>query len=250
MYIMKFGLVVQLLYTLSFVRRIRKYVLGQCPGKNLSSIGRYRRNVVDLRWEFWCSVLGSCFPGLDYVVRKISMTQTPKFAFFVNFVLLDSLLYLFFIIFFFSVSRLPIPSKKVAQQKRSFYVSPQPQQYLEPRRSEEITASLVLNRVINVGEHQFFPNILLVREIVLSEDNRQHRVTNYVSTRKNDAFHRKRNELWLETSNIDKTFKIDKIQLKENSKVVESYSNHANLIEPCSSTKAFQSTSRFNYMHW
>ena len=279
MYIMKFGLVVQLLYTLSFVRRIRKYVLGQCPGNNLSSIGRYRRNVVDLRWEFWCSVLGSSFPGLDYVVRKISMTQTPKFAFFVNFVLLDSMLYLFFIIFFFSVSRLPIPSKKKAQQKCSFYVFPQPQEYLEPRRSEQIKPSLVLKKVINVGEHQFFPKILLVREVFLSEDKRQHRVTNYVSTRKNDAFRQRRHGFWLETSNIDKIFKIDKtiqidntfqidktvkidkilkvdktsqadkVQLNVTPEVIESDLNHDNLFKPCSSTKAIHSTSIFNYLH-
>ena len=274
MYIMKFGLVVQLLYTLSFVRRIRKYVLRQCPGKKLSSIGRYPRNVVDLRWEFSCSVLGSCFPGLDYVVRKISMTQTPKFTFFVNFVLLDSVHYLFFIIFFWSVSRQLIPSKTPTQQKCYFYISPRPQ-YLEPRRSEEMVASLrELKRVINVSEHNFFPNIpLLVRDFV-SEGDRQYRVTNYVSTRRADTSCQRRNGIRLETSNIDKLFKIDRtfkidktsqidktskidltcqnmqdqtvfpVQLKKNPEALD------DLFKPCSSTKTFKPNSRFNYMHW
>ena len=273
MYIMKFGLVVQLLYTLSFVRRIRKYVLGQCPSENLSSIGRYRRNVVNLRWEFWCSVLGSCFPGLDYVVRKISMTQTPKFAFIVNFVLLDSMLYLFFIIFFWSVNRQEIPSKKAAAKRCPFYVSYQPK-YLEPRRLKQIAPSLAPESVINVSENLFFPNIPLVREIVpFSEGNRQYRVTSYVSTRRDDTLHQRRNGVRLKTSEIDKTFKINKtskidktykvyktcknmqdrpvctVQLNDAPEVLKSHSDHDNnLLEPCSSKKTFKSTGRFNYM--
>ena len=116
MFIIKFIAVVQLVYTLRFVRRIRKYVLGQCPRNILSSIGRYPRNVVNLRLEFWCSVLGSCFPSLDYAVRRISMNQTPAFAFFVNFVLLDGLLYLFFVGLFFALSRNEVPSKRVTPE--------------------------------------------------------------------------------------------------------------------------------------
>ena len=207
MYIMKFGLVVQFLYTLSFVKRIRKYVFGQCPGNNFSSIGRYRRNIVNLRWEFWCSVLGSCFPGVDYVVRKISMSQNPTFAFIVNFVLLDSVLYLFFVIFFLSVRREPIPSKEEAPKKCSFYVSKP--RYLEPRRSKQIASSLALEeRLISVRKCQF-PNIPLIRKTVPQpEGNMKYRVTNYISTKTEDHGNQQmRNGVWLETCAREKLFK-------------------------------------------
>ena len=72
MYIMKFGLVVQLLYTLSFVRRIRKYVLRQCPGKKLSSIGRSEEMVASLSLKRVINVSEHhFFPNIPLVQRDI-----------------------------------------------------------------------------------------------------------------------------------------------------------------------------------
>ena len=260
MYIMKFGLVVQFLYTLSFVKRIRKYVFGQCPGNNFSSIGRYRRNIVNLRWEFWCSVLGSCFPGVDYVVRKISMSQNPTFAFIVNFVLLDSVLYLFFMVFFLSVRREPIPSKEEAPKKCSFYVSKP--RYLEPRRSKQIASSLALEeRLISVRKCQF-PNIPLIRKTVPQpEGNMKYRVTNYISTKTADHGNQQmRNGAWLETCAREKLFKncatqsvcpvqlksVCSVQLNGNPDVIESHLKQNN--PSCSSKQTCKSNCRFIYI--
>ena len=251
-FIMKFGLVVQLVYTLRFVKRIRKYVLGQCPRNILSSIGRYRRNVLNLRLEFWCSVLGSCFPGLDYTLRKVSMNQTPAFAFFVNFVLLDGLLYLFFVSLFFALSRHDVPSKEVILENYFFYVS-HPQQ-LEPRRSSHIVSSSPLQGVSEVSESPF-PYIPFVRKVVLPAKGRQYKVMNYVSTRDADRQPGK-NGLWSETSRREKIDKRCRLVQVEPFHPVRSgfndaartYSSQDDLSKPCSSSsKTFDVNGRFNY---
>ena len=247
MFIMKFGLVVQLVYTLRFVKRIRKYVLGQCPGKKVSSIGKYRRNVVNLGCEFWCSVLGSCFPGLDYAVRKISMNQTPEFVFLVNFVLLDGAFYLFFVTLFFALSRDYIPSKELIPDKCFFYVSwPK---HLEPRRSSHIVSSLALQEntpPINVS----FPVIPLVRRIVLTSKGRQYKIINYVSTRKADLLLKRRNGPWLETKKERGTCPLI-IQVQPACSVDENLdfdSSQDDLrSQPSSSTKSIQIKGRFCY---
>ena len=250
-FIMKFGLVVQLVYTLRFVKRIRKYVQGQCPRNILSSIGRYRRNVVDLRLEFWCSVLGSCFPGIDYAVRKISMNQTPAVAFFVNFVLLDGLLYLFFVSFFFALSRCEIPSRKVVLKNYSFYVS-RPQQ-LEPRRSRHNVQSLTLEGVSNVSESPF-PDIPYVWKIVQPSKGRQYKMINYISTQEADAPQQRRNNGWGKTSRKnDKRRRFVQVEpfhslRSEFNNAVPTHSSEDDLSKPCSSSnQAFYVNGRFNY---
>ena len=245
MFIIKFSSVVQLVYTLRFVRRIRKYVLGQCPRNILSSIGRYRRNIVNLRLEFWCSVLGSCFPGLDYAVRRISMNQTPAFAFFVNFVLLDGLLYLFFVSLSFALSRYDIPSKGVIQEKYFFYVS-RPQ-HLEPRRSGHILTSS-LTEDSNVSESPF-PRIPYVRKIVLPTKGQQYKVINYVSTREAGAVQRPgRNGVWSETSRREKKYKRCQLVEHFQPEFNDVARTHSCLSKPCSlSTKTFYVNGRFNY---
>ena len=247
MFIIKFIAVVQLVYTLRFVRRIRKYVLGQCPRNILSSIGRYPRNVVNLRLEFWCSVLGSCFPSLDYAVRRISMNQTPAFAFFVNFVLLDGLLYLFFVGLFFALSRNEVPSKRVTPENYFIHVSP-PQQ-LEPRRSGHIaSSSLTLHKEVSNVSESPFPHIPYVRKIVLPTKGRQYKVINYVSTREADAVQRPgRSGVWSETSRREKKYKSVKVEpfQPDFNDVVRTQSS---LSKPCSSsTKTFYVNGRFNY---
>ena len=245
MFIIKFSSVVQLVYTLRFVRRIRKYVLGQCPRNILSSIGRYRRNIVNLRLEFWCSVLGSCFPGLDYAVRRISMNQTPAFAFFVNFVLLDGLLYLFFVSLSFALSRYDIPSKGVIQENYFFYVS-RPQ-HLEPRRSGHILTSS-LTEDSNVSESPF-PRIPYVRKIVLPTKGQQYKVINYVSTREAGAVQRPgRNGVWSETSRREKKYKRCQLVEHFQPEFNDVARTHSCLSKPCSlSTKTFYVNGRFNY---
>ena len=244
MFIMKFVLVLQVVYALRFVKRIRKYVLGQCPGRKLSSIGKYRRNVVNLGCEFWCSVLGSCFPGIDYTVRKISMNQNPELVFLVNFVLLDGAFYLFFVTLFFALSRDYIPSKELIPDKCFFYVSwPK---HLEPRRSSHIVSSLALQEntpPINVS----FPVIPLVRRIVLTSKGRQYKIINYISTRKADLLLKRRNGPWLETKKERGTCPLI-IQVQPACSVDENLDfDDLRSHQPSSSNKTIQIKGRFCY---
>ena len=94
------------------------------------------------------------------------MNQTPAFAFFVNFVLLDGLLYLFFVSLVFALSRHDVPSKGVIQENYFFYVS-RPQQ-LEPRRSRHNVQSLTLD-----VRESLFPYIPYVWKIVQPSKGRQ-----------------------------------------------------------------------------
>ena len=254
MFIMKFVLVLQLVYAIRFVKRIRKYVLGQCPGRKLSSIGKYRRNVVNLGCEFWCSVLGSCFPGIDYAVRKISMNQNPEFAFLINFVLVDSAFYLFFVALFFAQSRDNIPSRKLISDKYFFYISLP--KHLEPRRSCQIEPSLALQGVpTNVSDSNFFP---LLRRTVLTPEGRRYNITNYVSTREADVLQQrlcletraKRKKLIIEvqplcSALICSSKSAGPVHLDENTKAVWSQDH---LSHSCSSKKTFHAKGRFNYL--
>ena len=259
MFIMKFVLVLQLVYALRFVKRIRKYVLGQCPGKKLSSIGKYRRNVVNLGCEFWCSVLGSCFPGIDYAVRKISMNQNPEFAFLINFVLVDSAFYLFFVALFFAQSRDNIPSRRLISDKYFFYVSLP--KHLEPRRSCQIVPSLALQGVPTNVSDSHFPLFPLLRRTVLTPEGRQYNVTNYVSTREADVLQQrlcletraKRKKLIIEVQPLCSALicssksagQSPPVNLDENSKAVCSQDD---LSHSCSSRKTFHAKGRFNYL--
>ena len=179
----KFGLIVQLFYTIRFVQRIRSFVKGQCPRNILSSIGKYRRNVANLYWEFWCSVLWSFFPSIDFILRKISMAYIPHFAFFVNFVLIDSVLYFFFIVLFLALCQSDIPSK-AETKKHPFYVAHP--KHLEPRRpTPPNKCSLLGQKDKRVTDYRF-PHIPLVRRTVLSSSGRQFKVINYVSSGETD----------------------------------------------------------------
>ena len=68
---------------------------GQCPGGKMSSIGKYQRNILGLKSTFWAGVSGSFFP-LQNIVRAVTEHNLSRWhAFYVNFIFLDSLLYLF-----------------------------------------------------------------------------------------------------------------------------------------------------------
>ena len=183
------------------------------------------------------------------------MKQTPAFAFLVNFVFLDGLLYLFFVSLFLALSRNDIPSKEILSEKYFFYVSSP--QSLEPRRPGHIVTSLALEGVSNVSESQF-PYIPLVRKIVLPSKGRQYKIINYVSTRRADAVEQPRKDgLWSETSRREKIYKRCRLvrvepfhafELDENPDVARSHSSHDDLSKPCSSTKTFHVNGRFNYL--
>ena len=240
----KFGLIVQLFYTIRFVRRIRRFVKGQCPRNILSSIGKYRRNVANLYWEFWCSVLWSFFPSIDFTLRKISMAYIPHFAFFVNFVLIDSVLYLFFIVLFLALCQSDIPSKAELTKKHYFYVTDP--KHLEPRRSTPNKCSLQGQKEKRVTNYRF-PHIPLVRRTVLSSKGKQFKVINYVSTGETNNLPLNRKSIWLETARCEnyckpRLLQVEPFKLNQNSDFV----SDSNLSNICSSPETV--FGRFNYL--
>ena len=170
------------------------------------------------------------------------MNQTPAFAFFVNFVLLDGLLYLFFVGLFFALSRNEVPSKRVTPENYFIHVSP-PQQ-LEPRRSGHIaSSSLTLHKEVSNVSESPFPHIPYVRKIVLPTKGRQYKVMNYVSTREADAVQRP----W-ETSRREKKYKRCQLVEHFQPEFNDVARTHSCLSKPCSlSTKTFYVNGRFNY---
>ena len=131
-FLVRFSQVVQIIYTLRFLRQVNKFVGGQCPAGKMCSIGKYRRNVFGLKETFWAALLGSFFPILDYFVRFLSRTLSKRRAFYVNFIVLDSLVHLFYVSILLFSQKQDIPSIEETPRRVVFYVSKPAR--LEPRR--------------------------------------------------------------------------------------------------------------------
>ena len=128
----RFCIVIQIFYTVKFYFRMTR-CNGQCPGGKMSSIGKYRRNILGLETTFWAGVSGSCFLLLQNLVRFVSVNYLSRWhAFYANFIMLDSLIFLFYVSIFCFVCLKDIPSVSDPPRKIVFYVS-RPT-VLEPRR--------------------------------------------------------------------------------------------------------------------
>ena len=125
-------IVIQIFYATRFLFRMNRYINGRCPGGKMCSIGKYRRNIVGLNPTFWFGVSGSCFLLLQNIVRIITHGLSRWQAFYANFILLDSLIYLFYISIFCLACIEDIPSVSETSKTIVFYVS-RPT-VLEPRR--------------------------------------------------------------------------------------------------------------------
>ena len=125
-------IVIQIFYATRFLFRMNRYINGRCPGGKMCSIGKYRRNIVGLNPTFWFGVSGSCFLLLQNLVRILTHGLSRWQAFYANFILLDSLIYLFYISIFCFACIEDIPSVSETSKTVVFYVS-RPT-VLEPRR--------------------------------------------------------------------------------------------------------------------
>ena len=128
----RFPQIVEIIYTLRFVHKVNKFVDGHCPGRKMSSIGKYRRNILGLQSTFWAALCGASFPVVDYFVRFLSQSLNKWEAFYVNFFILDGIVYLFYVSILVVALMEDIPSLKEGPRRIVFYVS-KPQK-LEPRR--------------------------------------------------------------------------------------------------------------------
>ena len=198
-------------------------------------------------------MLWSFFPSIDFTLRKISMAYFPHFAFFVNFVLIDSVLYLFFIVLFLALCQSDIPSKAELTKKHPFYVTDP--KNLEPRRltpnkcsflGQEHIRNILGQKEKRVTDYRF-PHIPFVRRTLHSSKGSQFKVVNYVSTGETDILALKRKSISLETSRSENSCKsrflqVEPFKLDQNSDFV----SNSNLSNICSSPeKVF---GRFNYL--
>ena len=129
----RFFIAIQIFYATRFLYRMTRYINGQCPGGKMCSIGKYRRNVLGLKSTFWAGVSGSCFLLLQNFVRIVTEHNLSRWhAFYANFIILDSLIYLFYISIFSFARLKDLPSVSDTPRNVVFYVS-RPTEW-EPRR--------------------------------------------------------------------------------------------------------------------
>ena len=146
-FIVRVMLVVQMIYTVRFVRQANRFVAGQCPAGKMCSIGKYRRNIFGMESTFRAALCGSAFPLLDYCVRFLSRTLNKWQAFYINFIILDSIVYIAFVSILVVAHLQSIPCIIETPRRTMFYVT-KPQK-LEPRRRYDASNPITdqINRV-------------------------------------------------------------------------------------------------------
>ena len=150
----------------------------------MSSIGKYRRNVLGLKSTFWAGVSGSFFPLLQNIVRAVTEHNLSRWhAFYVNFIFLDSLLYLFYISIFWVACLKEVQSVPDIPRNITFYAS-RPAKW-EPRRpkidlkdsgSVPVPGNSSSTQIVKAGG---FEDVHMMRKTVDSAP--QHLVTIYQS---------------------------------------------------------------------
>ena len=80
-------LIIQLIYTILFYWRIRRYV--QRYGEKLCAIGKYKRNCKTLKSSTCASILGCCFPNLIFVFRDVIPREETFAQFVVHFLFVE-----------------------------------------------------------------------------------------------------------------------------------------------------------------
>ena len=141
------GFINMIFCVLLFSQRARKIIKGHCPDKKMSSIGKYRRNLIDFDDTLALSIISSIIGMwpilwlLEYNIyfKQTQYTLSPKDVFTV-----ESLFDLFYSegfisILTFALSLRDVPVTKEAPRQTIFYVrSPKG---LEPRRPPPPPAS-------------------------------------------------------------------------------------------------------------
>ena len=179
-------MVIQIFYAIRFLFRINQYVKGQCPGGKMCSIGKYRKKVIGLEPTFWAGVSGSCFLLLQNLVRISTHDLSRWQAFYAHYILLDSLMYLFYISIFCFACLNDIPSVSDTPRKVVFYVS-RPTA-LEPRRptrwkdsaSDPVPGSSTQTEHVNKKPNIKIPKLTHVQEYAcadrqMTSTSKQHR---------------------------------------------------------------------------
>ena len=128
----QFAMALMAFYMVRFVRRVKKYVHGQCPQGRMSSIGKYQRNVIDLNTTYIIALILHCFTFVIKFFRQPTQNLDKSSAFLINFIVFDSFIYILSGCVFLHVRSQEIPDRKDAAT--NFYASKA--QVLQPRRPD------------------------------------------------------------------------------------------------------------------
>ena len=131
----QFEMLIMAFYMVRFFHRVKKYISGKCPGGKISSIGKYQRNVIELNTTYIIALILHCFTFLIKFLRQLTQNLDQSNAFLVNFIFLDSFIYLLSCCIFLYVRRQDIPDRKDATNNVEFYVTNV--QVLQPRRPDD-----------------------------------------------------------------------------------------------------------------
>ena len=131
----QFEMLIMAFYMVRFFHRVKKYISGKCPGGKISSIGKYQRNVIELNTTYIIALILHCFTFLIKFLRQLTQNLDQSNAFLVNFIFLDSFIYLLSCCIFLYVRRQDIPDRKDATNNVEFYVTKV--QVLQPRRPDD-----------------------------------------------------------------------------------------------------------------
>ena len=123
-------------YMVRFVHQVKTYVHGQCPRGKMSSMGKYQRNVLELRTTFVIALILHCFTFVIKFFRQPTQNLDNSDAFLVNFILFDGFIYLLSCCIFLHARSQEIPDRKDAAIDVEFYVSKT--RVLQPRRPDPL----------------------------------------------------------------------------------------------------------------
>ena len=119
-------------YMVRFNNRVKKYIHGNCPRQRVSCIGKYKRNVIGLKTTYTTALALHCFTFAIKFFRQPTKYLSASNAFLVNYIVLDSFIYLFAFCVFLYARRQDIPDREDAKSQVDFYLSKN--RPLQPRR--------------------------------------------------------------------------------------------------------------------
>ena len=119
-------------YMVRFNNRVKKYIHDNCPRQRMSCIGKYKRNVIGLKTTYTTALALHCFTFAIKFFRQPTKYLSVSNAFLVNYIVLDSFIYLFAFCVFLYARRQDIPDREDAKSQVDFYLSKN--RPLQPRR--------------------------------------------------------------------------------------------------------------------
>ena len=122
-------------YGVKYFQRVNKYVHGHCPGRKMSSIGKYPRNIIGLQETLFIILILHCFAFAILIFRLTAKNLDKSNAFLVNLICESCLHSIYFSVFIFARSK-DMPTRKQAARCVKFNTSKV--KTLQPRRPHDM----------------------------------------------------------------------------------------------------------------